>query len=99
MTRIRTTMPSKPESPSTRHFQTDFCLPALRGLDLESAARVALALDIAIAFGALEYAEGNPSLQDLPMLRALYAGKVDRLRRDDLRPRTAQEDIDAIQEA
>jgi hypothetical protein len=62
-----------------RDFQADFCLPAIKGLNRKEAARVGLALDCAIAFGVLEYAEGNTSLQDLRAVRELYAEKVARL--------------------
>jgi hypothetical protein len=62
-----------------RDFGSDFCLPALSGLNRKEAARVALALDAAILFGVLEYAEGNTSLQDLGAVRKRYAEKVARL--------------------
>lgn len=52
---------------------------AITGLSPADSNRVALALDIAVAFGILEHADGNPSLQSLPMLAAAYAEKLGRL--------------------
>lgn len=55
-----------------RDFQTDFCLPAISGLSRRDAQRVGKALDAAIAFGALEHANDNESLQDIRAVEARY---------------------------
>ncbi len=65
----------------TRDFQKDFAAPAIRGLNPDAAKRVALALDIAIAFGALERAQGNKSLSNIDLIEQQYAEKVARLAR------------------
>lgn len=62
-----------------RSFQVDFLKPALLGLKSHQAQRVAIALDAAIAFGALEHAQGNDSLQDLAAVEAKYWDNVGRL--------------------
>lgn len=64
----------------SRDFQVDFLMPALRGLTREQQARIAVALDCAIAFGALEHAEGNSSLQSMDIVATEYDKKVARLR-------------------
>lgn len=63
-----------------RNFQTDFCAPAIAGLSKRDATRVAIALDAAIAFGALEAHGGNESLRAGPELEAAYWQKVLRLK-------------------
>lgn len=62
-----------------RNFQADFLMPALLGLPKQHIQRVAIALDAAIAFGALEQAQGNGSLQDLAAVEAKYWDNVRRL--------------------
>lgn len=64
---------------SARDFRTDFLLPAISGLSRRHAARVAMALDAAIAFGALEHADGNESLQCRELVEAKYRDNVARL--------------------
>jgi hypothetical protein len=59
-----------------RNFQSDFCLPAMKGLKDSDAARVGKALDCAIIFGILEYLDGNSSLQSAQQLRDVYDSKV-----------------------
>ena len=63
-----------------RNFQLDFCIPAFTGLTKTQANRVGLALDCAVAFGVLEYLDGNGSLQDRAQLEAAYWDKVLRLK-------------------
>jgi hypothetical protein len=63
-----------------RDFQKDFCAPAIAGLSRKQALRVGIALDCAIAFGALEAQQGNESLKDSPQLEAAYWDKVMRLK-------------------
>lgn len=62
-----------------RNFH-DFLVPALAGLDAPAAARVALALDCAIAFGALESHDDNASLKAGGELERVYAEKIARLK-------------------
>lgn len=57
---------------SERNFHRDFLQPAITGLKRTDALRVAKALDAAIAFGALEHAQGNESLQDARAVEARY---------------------------
>jgi hypothetical protein len=64
-----------------RDFRTDFCLPAMSGLTAAQCVKIGLALDCAIAYGALEMLDGNESLLDPPALAAAYADKVARLKR------------------
>lgn len=63
----------------SRNFQADFLMPALKGMSPLQQQRIALALDCAIAFGALEAQQGNESLQDNEALRAAYLEKTVRL--------------------
>jgi hypothetical protein len=64
-----------------RNFHADFLMPAIKDLNNPMLAqKIAIALDCAIAFGALERADGNPSLQDVDVLNAQYAEKVQRLK-------------------
>lgn len=64
----------------SREFGRDFCGPAIKGLKPRDAKRVAKALDAAIAFGALEHAEGNESLQDTRQVQARYWTLVSELK-------------------
>ncbi len=48
-----------------RNFGEDFVRPAIAGLNKKAAQRVSVALDCAIAFGALEHAAGNESLEGI----------------------------------
>lgn len=64
-----------------RNFQKDFVMPAIAGLSHKEANRIGLALDCAIAFGALEHASGNESLQNQQQLEAAYWDKVMRLKK------------------
>ena len=57
---------------TSRDFQIDFCLPAIKGLKRTDALRVGKSLDAAIAFGALEHANDNESLQDIRAVEARY---------------------------
>jgi hypothetical protein len=67
--------------PHARNFHADFLMPAIKDLNNPMLAqRMAVALDCAIAFGALERAAGNPSLQDIATLEAEYDKKVSRLK-------------------
>jgi hypothetical protein len=63
----------------SRAFRTDFLIPALKGLSPLQQKRVGLALDCAIAFGALEAQQGNESLKDGPELRSQYHLNTKRL--------------------
>lgn len=63
-----------------RSFQRDFLSHAIKDLDPLMARRVAIALDSAILFGALERAEGNASLQDIDTMKAAYEDKITRLK-------------------
>ena len=63
-----------------RDFQKDFCGPAIAGLKRKEAQRVGIALDAAIAFGVLEYLDGNSSLQDRQAIEAKYWDNVLRLK-------------------
>ena len=66
----------------SRDFRTDFLAPAISGLSKSDMTRVALALDCAIAFGALEARDGNESLSGpADALQAEYLRKVARLAR------------------
>jgi len=62
-----------------RDFQIDFCLPAIRGLRRKQSQRVAIALDAAIAFGVLEYLDGNESMKDRAAIESRYRDCVQRL--------------------
>lgn len=70
--------------PASRNFALDFLMPALQGLSPVQARRVALALDTAIWFGALEHANGNDSLISLRALETRYWDNVRRLRDGDV---------------
>lgn len=58
----------------------NMCRMAIQGLNKKEARRVAKALDVAIAFGATQYADGNESLRDIESVRALMFRKYDELR-------------------
>ena len=60
---------------------SDFCLPAMTGLNKKAAIKVGIALDAAIVFGILEYMNGNASLC-LPKeeLQRMYDAKITKLR-------------------
>lgn len=58
----------------------DVCVPIMAGKDLADARRIGIALDAAIAFGAIEYANRNPSIQDLAAVKARYNELVEKLR-------------------
>jgi hypothetical protein len=62
-----------------RDFAQDFLIYAIAGMDRKTAARVACAMDCAIAFGALEYRDGNESLKTIT--NDDYQTKVDRLKK------------------
>lgn len=70
--------------PAPRNFTTDFLLPALDGLTREQMRRVAVALDTAVLYGALEHAHGNDPLTDLRTIESRYWDNVQRLRTGDL---------------
>jgi hypothetical protein len=59
---------------------SQFCGPAIKGLNKKAAIKVGIALDCAIMFGILEYISGNESLR-LPKeeLQKLYDEKIQRL--------------------
>jgi hypothetical protein len=59
----------------------EFTALAIQGLNKKAAIRVGKALDVAIAFGALEHAAGNASLQDVPAVQAAAEQKLEELRR------------------
>jgi len=63
----------------TRNFQQDFLAPALNALGQQNREAIALALDCAIAFGALEGQTANSSLKLSWELESLYWDKVQRL--------------------
>lgn len=63
----------------TRNFMLDFLGPAITGLNKKETRRVTIALDAAIAYGALEHAGGNESLQNLDTVEAKYWDNVRRL--------------------
>jgi hypothetical protein len=63
----------------SRDFQNDFLVHALKALSPQQQKRVGLALDCAIAFGALEAQQGNDSLKDGPELQKAYREKCARL--------------------
>lgn len=63
-----------------RDFQKDFLTPALNGLDDGYRTQVSIALDCAIAFGALEAQTGNESLKLSDALENEYWNKVARLK-------------------
>lgn len=73
-------MSSNLKTDLSRDFQKDFCAPAIAGLSRKEANRVGLALDCAIAFGILEYLDGNESLRDRTVIEAAYWDKVMRLK-------------------
>ena len=62
-----------------RNFQEDFCLSAFQGLNETQRIRVAIALDIAICFGALESMDGKESFKDRTLVETMYEDKVRRL--------------------
>lgn len=55
-------------------------MPAIAELSKEQAIRVGKALDAAFAFGVLEHANDNPSLQDLKVVEARYWQLVNELK-------------------
>lgn len=59
----------------------EFTLLAIAGLNKKAALRVGKALDVAVAFGALEHATGNESLQDVEAVRAVAESKLEALRK------------------
>lgn len=64
-----------------RNFHADFLMHAIKDLDNPVLSRrIAVALDTAILFGALERAEGNTSLQDIQVMTAAYKDKVKMLK-------------------
>lgn len=68
-----------------RSFQNDFLIPVLNGVEhvidpLTLHTRIGLALDCAVAFGALEAQDGNESLQLSQTLEDAYWTKVQQLR-------------------
>lgn len=66
---------------SNRDFTRDFLVPALQGLSGKQKIKIAIALDAAIAFGALEYVEGNDSFKDTAAVEVKYWDNVLRLKR------------------
>jgi len=58
----------------------EFTALAVQGLTPAQARRVGKALDIAIIFGATEYATGNESLKDIAAASALGEQKMNELR-------------------
>lgn len=66
---------------NSRDFTKDFCTPAITGLRRRDALRVGKALDAAIAFGALEHANDNESLQDIRAVEARYWSLVMELKK------------------
>lgn len=83
--RVKESMPAPVLHP--RSFVADFLIPVQAWADKLGAGKrvvqdlLPLALDIAIAFGALEALTGNESLSDVAKLDATYAEKVQRLSR------------------
>jgi hypothetical protein len=63
------------------NFQDEFVKPALKGLPMEHIARIGLALDCAVMFGALEKMRGNVSLSDQRLVEERYKIKVAQLKR------------------
>jgi hypothetical protein len=63
-----------------RNFHLDFMLPALEGLSKTNLRRIAIALDAAMAFGALECIDGNTFLTDRAAMEARYWRCVMRLK-------------------
>lgn len=63
-----------------RDFAEDFLLPAVNHLPSADKTRIAIALDCAVAFGALELLDGNESLMDQAALEKKYAENVKRLK-------------------
>lgn len=61
----------------------EFTTLAIHGLNKKAARRVAKALDVAIAFGAISHATDNPfvGMPNLEELQALAATKMEELRR------------------
>lgn len=59
---------------------TDFLTPAIRGLSESQQRRIAVAMDCAIAFGAMQHADGNESLQDRAAVQAKYNDNLKKLR-------------------
>lgn len=58
----------------------EFTALAVQGLNPSQARRVGKALDVAICFGVLEHANGNPSLQDVAQVEAQADLKMNELR-------------------
>lgn len=56
----------------------EFCFLAINGLNKKDARRVGRMLDVAIAYGAIEYSRGNPSLQDIPTVMAAAKEKIEK---------------------
>lgn len=63
----------------TRDHINDFVMPALKGLSPLQQKRIGLALDCAVAFGALEAQDGNQSLKAGHTLTSAYTEKCARL--------------------
>lgn len=61
-----------------RNFAQDFVIRVIVGMDRDTGARVAVAMDCAIAYGALEYRDGNESLRALTDKD--YEDKIKRLK-------------------
>lgn len=60
---------------------SDFCMPAIQGLNKKAAIKVGIALDCAILFGVLEYASGNESLRlPIDQIQKMYEEKLEKLR-------------------
>lgn len=70
-----------------RDFINDFLNPAVAGLKPNDQRRVAVALDAAIAFGALECHDGNASLLDKGAVAAKYENNVALLQKLHVRAR------------
>lgn len=62
-----------------RDFQKDFLVPLIATMQTEEGVQVALALDCAIIYGALEAQTGNESLKLSPVLESTYWNKVAKL--------------------
>lgn len=58
----------------------EFTALAVQGLTPEQAERVGVALDCAVAFGALEFMDNNSSLQNYGVVREAFDQKLERLR-------------------
>lgn len=58
----------------------EFTLLAIEDLNKKAARRIGQLLDVAIAFGAIEHARGNPSLQDIEQVQKQAEEKVAAIR-------------------